>query len=203
MIAAVDFDSVTLDRSYQLPAIIVEMDSASVFDIDSPIRVRHRPHFRAPVANQQSRAVTLTDTLVHEFDPNDALARELGKKAKRVQIDLQAYHARIEALQADAIQDGYHLNAASARDFWCFVRSGPFIRKGNLVLLDNGNLRAVWKGEHGTHIGLQFLGDQTVQYVIFKRRAAASVVSRVAGRDSIEGVVRQIAAFDLRSLIYA
>ncbi len=203
MIAAVDFDSVTLDRGYQPPAIMAEMDSTSVFDIDLPHRERRRPLFRKPVANQQSQAVTLTDFLVQAFDPGAALAHELGEKAKRAQKDIQAYQSRIEALRSDALQDGYDLNAASERDFWRFIRSEPFIRKGNLVLLDNGNLRAIWKGEHGTHVGLQFLGDQTVQYVIFKRRAAAGDISRVAGRDSIEGVIRQIAAFDLRSLIHA
>ena len=71
------------------------------------------------------------------------------------------------------------------------------------MLIDNGNLRAVWKGENGTHIGLQFLGSHAVQYVIFKWRAAAETISRVAGRDSFDGVKRQIKAFDLRSLIFA
>lgn len=203
MIAAVDIDSVTFDRGYQPPAIMVEMDSASVFDVDRPLRVRHRPPFRTSVADQQSQSVALTDFLVQVFDPGAALVRELGEKVKQAQKDVQAYQSRIEALRSDAMLDGYDLNAASEHDFWRFIRSEPFVQKGNLVLLDNGNLRAIWKGEHGAHIGLQFLGDQTVQYVIFKRRAAAGAISRVAGRDSIEGVIRQIAAFDLRSLIYA
>ena len=77
------------------------------------------------------------------------------------------------------------------------------MRKGNVVLMDNGNLRVVWKDDSGTHIGLQFLGGQVVQYVVFKRRAAASLVSRVAGRDSIDGMRRQIEAFDLQALVYA
>ena len=114
-----------------------------------------------------------------------------------------AFNQFEKALRADAAQDVYGLNLASERDFGHFIRSEPFIRKGNLVLMDNGNLRAVWKGEDGTHIGLQFLGGRMVQYVIFKRRSATEAVSRVAGRDSFEGVKRQIQAFDLQSLIYA
>lgn len=201
MIAALDMDSFTLDPGYRPPAIMAELNSASAFNIDMP--VHRRSSFRPPVPGQQSKAVTLTDLLVRELDPIDALAQELAEKAKRTQADLQAYQIRIEALRADAGQDSYGLSRASERDFWRFVRSEPFIRKGSLVLMDNGNLRAVWKGEHGTHIGMQFLGGWTVQYVIFKRRAAAGAISRVAGRDSFEGVKRQIAAFDLRPLIYA
>ncbi len=86
--------------------------------------------------------------------------------------------------------------------FWRFVKGEPEIRRGSLILGDNGNLRAVWKGGNGTHLGLQFLGEGIVQYVIFKKRKAASVVSRVAGRDTFDGLRRQIDAFDLRSLLY-
>lgn len=205
MIAALDMDSVTLNPGYQPPAIMAELNSASAFDIDLHGMVYRRPVFRAPFANQRNDSVTMTDRLVKVFvfDPGHALVHELGEKAKRAQADLQAYKARITALRADAAQDGCNLNAASERDFWHFILFEAFIRKGNLVLMDNGNLRAVWKGENGTHIGLQFLGGRTAQYVIFKQRAAAGTISRVAGRDSFEGVKRQIVAFDLRPLIYA
>jgi hypothetical protein len=200
---ALDLDSMTLGTGYQLPAIMREMDSASAFNIDLTEVARSRPAFPVPAADQKSEAITLTDFLVQVTDLEHALAHELGEQAKRTQADLQAYEVRIEALRTDAGQDGFNLNAASERDFWRFIRAEPFIRKGNLVLMDNGNLRAVWKSEGGTHVGLQFLGGGTVQYVIFKRRAGAASISRVAGRDSFEGMKRQLTAFDLRSLIYA
>lgn len=116
-------------------------------------------------------------------------------------IDGASLASRIDVLRSYAEQDSFSLNPSSERDFWRFLRAEPFAREGNLVLTDNGNLRAVWKGEHGSHIGLQFLGGGTVQYVIFKQRTATSEISRVAGRDSIDGVRRQIAAFDLQSLV--
>jgi len=67
--------------------------------------------------------------------------------------------------------------------------------------MDNGNLRAVWKDEQGAHLGLQFLGGGMVQYVIFKRRRQEQPVSRVSGCDSLEGLERQIDAFELHSLL--
>ena len=114
---------------------------------------------------------------------------------------LDAYMSRMKILQDEAVHDGYVLNLASEIDFRHFVRSAPDIRRGNLVLMDNGNLRAIWKDEHGARLGLQFLGGRMVQYVIFKRRKKDQPISRVTGRDSLEGFQRQIHAFDLHSLL--
>ena len=76
------------------------------------------------------------------------------------------------------------------------------MRRGNLVLMDNGNLRAVWRDGQGTHLGLQFLGSGMAQYVIFKQRKATGPISRVTGRDTFGGLKRQIDAFELHSLLY-
>lgn len=114
---------------------------------------------------------------------------------------LNAYSSRIAYLRDEATHDGYELNESSEDDFKKFVRSRPYLRKGDLVLMDNGNLRAIWKDEQGGRLGLQFLGDDMVQYVIFWRRQADRAISRVAGRDSLEGIVQQIDAFQLHSLL--
>ena len=68
--------------------------------------------------------------------------------------------------------------------------------------MDNGNLRAIWKDNDGARLALQFLGGRMVQYVIFKQREKEQHVSRVAGRDSIDGFERQIHAFELHSLLF-
>ncbi|MCY4255832.1 MAG: hypothetical protein OXE51_06930 [Gammaproteobacteria bacterium] len=126
------------------------------------------------------------------FDSNGLLERN----------KLQAYRARIDALRLTAAQDGYHLNTASESDFWRFVVSGPRWRKSNLVLMDNGNLRAVWKNGQGTRLGLQFLGEGMLQHVIFSQREAGKPISRVAGRDTFEGIWQLVEAFDLSALLY-
>ena len=113
-----------------------------------------------------------------------------------------AYMSRIMYLQNEAASDGYQVSPPSEIDFWQFVRSAPKIRKGNLVLMDNGNLRATWRDEGGSRLSLQFLGDRTVQYVIFCQRKQEQPMSRVTGRDSFEGLARQIDAFDLYTLLY-
>lgn len=68
--------------------------------------------------------------------------------------------------------------------------------------MDNGNLRVIWRDGREAHLGLQFLGGRMVQYVIFRKRENEPSISRVAGRDSLEGLERQVDAFELRSLFY-
>ena len=125
-----------------------------------------------------------------------------NEEAGHPRIKYDAYISRMRFLQDEAVHDGYVLNLASEIDFRQFVWSAPDIRKGNLVLMDNGNLRAIWKDEQDARLGLQFLGGRMVQYVIFKRRNQGQPISRVTGRDSLEGLERQINAFELYTLLY-
>jgi hypothetical protein len=119
------------------------------------------------------------------------------------QQNRQVYRLRIDALHSDAALDGLEVNEFSVRDFWSFLKSLSLSQRAGLALMDNGNIRAVWKGEDASHLGLHFLGEQQVQYVIFKRRPGSRRISRTAGRGSFEGVRRQIGAFDLVSLVSA
>lgn len=127
---------------------------------------------------------------------------EATENKRAFQQVLQAYKGRIEYLRSEAELDGTIVNEVSERDFWSFFRSMPFLRKAGVILMDNGNLRAVWRDEHKSRLGLQFLGDQSVEYVIFKRRQGAKDVSRAAGFDTLNGFKKQIHAFDLKTLVY-
>ena len=133
----------------------------------------------------------------------DELDVDPDEGTHRARTTYDTYMPRLKFLQDEAVDYGYELNSASEIDFRNFVRSAPDMRKGNLVLMDNGNLRATWKDEHGTRLGLQFLGGGMVQFVLFKRRKQRDLISRVSGRDSLEGLERQIVAFELNSLLHA
>ena len=115
----------------------------------------------------------------------------------------QAYQSRIEELRRFAALDGFSVNKASERDFWSFLTSMPFLRRAGVILMENGNLRAVWRSDDKSRLALQFLGNRSVEYVIFKRRRGAKEVSRAAGFDTLDGLKRQIYAFDLTTLVYA
>ena len=136
------------------------------------------------------------------LDPAEAYDHEIKSKAQHIRDTDSAYASRIEVLKEQAELDGYSLTRASRDSFFEFLKKNPLLRRGRLVLMENGNLRAVWKGENEAHIGLQFINNRSVQYVIFTRREPQSPVSRVSGRDTLDGIKRQIEAFDLNSVLY-
>ena len=109
----------------------------------------------------------------------------------------QAYTQRIEELHNEAALDGIEVSRTSERDFWSFVRLGDPDRRAGVMLLDNGNLRAIWKSEDGSSVGIQFLGEWMAENVIFSRRPATAEISRVAGIDTLQAIERKIPAFDL------
>ena len=140
--------------------------------------------------------------LIRLLDPAEAHDREIRSKVQHIRDTDSAYASRIEVLKGQAELDGYSLNLASEEAFSEFHQKNPLIRRGRLVLMENGNLRAVWKGENGAHIGLQFINNLSVQYVIFTRREPQLPVSRVSGRDTMDGIIKQIEAFDLNGVLY-
>ena len=147
-----------------------------------------------PAANVEHRGESSSTTACEE--------REKGAYHQLTRNKINSYKERIETLREYGFEDNIMLNELSEMDFWWFVLvSDSRIRVDNLVLMENGNLRAVWRDTDGTHLGLQFLGQGLVQYVIFKKRHKLQPTARVTGRDSLEGFTNQIVAFDLRALI--
>ncbi len=151
-----------------------------------------------------STALGQAGYIIQEFPPGS-----IGVAPERIAPDAagayERYHERLVELREAAEEEGIEWSEASAEDFRAFVTGNPGWRKGSVVLMENGNLRTVWDDDNDDdrHVALQFLGDGHVQYVIFKRRPGAVKVSRVAGADTFDGIKRQVAAFDLSSLVYA
>ncbi len=203
--------------AYQPLILLIDLDPTSTVDPDRDSSSQNlRPQsprddaetygdiafrnvFDSP-SDESSKALT-DDYLISPTDLWNHFNAELANKTKKAWEVHRGYRIRIEALRSDAMLDDFNANGASERDFWSFFKSVPFAGKAELVLLDNGNLRAIWSGEDGSHLGLQFLGDRMLQYVIFRRRKRSSRVSRVAGRDTFEGVKKQVRTFELDALL--
>ena len=117
----------------------------------------------------------------------------------------RAYRNRIDELAGYGLEEGISVSVLSEEDFWAFMESSGFTNRAGLALMDNGNLRAVWKGADkgadSDHLGVQFLGKQMAEYVIFKRRPDSANVSRVAGIDTLSGIREQVKSFGLTSLV--
>lgn len=194
--------SSSFSDAFAIPNDLGPFESSSAFS-QAPRKSSGEKRIYKGFRLASSQSITLTDNLVRFSAPDQMLAAEYQQKAAQSKADRQHYVKRISALMQDALHDGYTVRPTSELGFWQFVRKEPMLRRGSLVLLDNGNLRLVWKDAHGSHVGLQFLGLQTLQFVIFKRRSGSAAVSRVVGRDNFDGLRKQIQAFDLRGLVYA
>lgn len=191
-------DDAASKYAYTPPALVEHEASASTSGPNDRISPRLALGARPRSASEAAYA---TREFVDMVDPIDELTREIFKKADATRQATSAYRERIVELINDAALDGISLNKASEGDFWTFLMAQNFFWKSKLFLLDNGNLRAVWKSELGDQIGLQFLGNGAIQYVIFKHRPRAANISRGAGRDTLDGIRDQIVALDLTNLI--
>ena len=118
---------------------------------------------------------------------------------------LEAYRRRIAELREYGLEEEVEISPDSERDFWAFMPTLPGAPQAALALTDDGTLRAVWgdADDPESHLGMEFLGGGWTRYVIFRRRAGAAKISRVAGTDTFQGVLRQLSAFDLRHLVPA
>ena len=159
---------------------------------------RHQPLCSLP---SMYRVESLVEREGNQFNLWYRYFLSLKSKAKKGLENRRAYESRIRVLREFAEPDGKIVNEMSIRDFWEFIQSNQFARRAGLALMDNGNIRAIWKGDDRTHLGLNFLGNKSVRFVIFKRRFSNPAVSRVAGVDSFDGIKKQIIAYDLTSLV--
>lgn len=114
---------------------------------------------------------------------------------------LNAYRERIATLREYGQADGVTLRPESEAAFFDFIKANAYARRASLVLLDNGNLRAVWKDDDGNHVGVQFHGEQVASCVIFKRQAHGAETDRVVGKVTLDRVRKQIRAFGLDGLV--
>ena len=111
-----------------------------------------------------------------------------------------AYQRRIAQLRSFAEEDGIELSAPSEGDFFDFACTEPQTRAASLVLLDNGNLRAVWRSGQ-QEVGVQFYGDGSVQYLI-SRDGDDGKVTHTARRGTFEEFSAAIEGAGLGGLLY-
>lgn len=105
---------------------------------------------------------------------------------------------RIAELRGIADDEAMPFSEESAREADAFARELNATRRPGAFLLANGNVRLLWDNGQ-EQIGLQFMGDGTVQYVMFARRGLRTATAM--GGDEIGAVSRHITAIGLRHLL--
>lgn len=135
--------------------------------------------------------------------PVEKLTQQHQSIIQKYRKAFDASNARLDSLKSEALSCGQVINPLSEKDMIEFLKSRIFVRRPFITLLDNGNLRAIWKSADGEQIGLQFRGNKTVQYVLFSRREDVDIMARSAGRDTVGTIWRQIEMHKLERLMTA
>lgn len=111
-----------------------------------------------------------------------------------------SYQRRIVQLRSFAEEDGIELSAPSEDDFFDFACTEPQTKAASLVLLDNGNLRAVWRSGQ-EEVGVQFYGGGSLQYLI-SREGDDGKITHTARRGTFEEFSAAIEGAGLGGLLY-
>jgi hypothetical protein len=190
---------VTID-THTPPAIYQSYDISSEDGLQDALR-RANIEAAARVRQSADEIRSLSDLTTRYTDPSADLAKKQDSVARQHLKAFNAAKARISDLKVDARAEGHQVSAASESDLWAFLNTKVFIHRPYITLLDNGNLRALWKNSEGEQIGLQFRGSKEVQYVLFARRQNGDFIARASGRDTLANIGRQIDAHELRRLM--
>ena len=182
------------------PNLFPSMKEATAPDSAGQASMRHPGAYMVPsrrfVNLDAGRAVVGRVEDYHEVPSVNSLKESSGTWSTP-RPDLIDYVSRIQELRSFGEEEDITVSRDSESDFWRFVFQFPSEQPGNLMLMQDGHLRWIWKGDDLAHVGIRFIGSGRGRYVIFKRRAGEFHMSRVSGEDNLEGVVQQVRSFDM------
>ena len=153
---------------------------------------------------EHDEILSLSDiSYVRYIDPSINLAKKQHDIAQKHVKAFQASTARLNELKKDARTEGHTVSSGSEKDLMTFLSEHVFTCRPFITLLDNGNLRALWKTPEGEQIGLQFRGGNEVQYVLFADRTDRGFMARSSGRDALSDIDGHINVHNLERLLAA
>jgi hypothetical protein len=125
-----------------------------------------------------------------------AKARERQNVSQRVR---NAISERLTEVGCDAEASGAPVSLSSIRDFVAFIGRAQPARRPSVFLLENGNVRALWLNDKKEQVGLQFLGEEEVQFVIFALRP--SLMARERGIESLAAMLSRVRSSGVAHLL--
>lgn len=116
---------------------------------------------------------------------------------------LLAVEKRLVKLKEIATEENYEISPASEKALKDFLAATSFTKCPYITLLDNGNFRAFWTCKSfNEQVGLQFFGNNIVQFVIFARQQEVDrKITRTVGRDLIININGRIVDNKLQYLL--
>jgi hypothetical protein len=150
--------------------------------VAEPALTRARP--RRQVNDAASIAVQAMDS------PSDRYSAQLAERHRRQSQVWTAVAERLQELRYDAASSGAPVSESSVQDFRYLLQKAQPARRPSIFLLDNGNIRALWLNEKKEQVGLQFLGEGEVQFVIFVQRP--TLMAREHGTETLSAMFGRI-----------
>lgn len=161
-------------------------------------------NWRAPVRCRVSGNATLTADLA-SFVPqillacgagySDTLAGQFYNSAPLLRVQ-----ARLAQLEQLAEEEGVTVNADSRSDLLAFLNDLSSGKVPAIFLLESGSLRCVWRTEDREQVGIEFLGNRAIRYVLLANRGERAQ-SRSVGLDDVDHILQQVTAMGLAHLI--
>lgn len=110
------------------------------------------------------------------------------------------FRQRMNVLRAAAFEEGLRVNSASGADLKQFVLATD-LREPSIVLMDNGNFRAVWRGEHRALVGVQFVGNGGVRLLAFGPSQVEGHRTEIVARLAVGRVLDLVAHHGFQDLL--
>jgi hypothetical protein len=164
--------------------MILDAPSAAAFS--PPPAIIEQAHRQAGASAPRARSRLEAETRSSSNDTPTVVLSEAASPSAEIA-------ARVRLLRIESYSEGFPFSEASLTDFLAFQRENSPRKRPAIFVNDHGNIRAVWRtGEE--QIGLQFLGNREVQFVVFSTRPRSkSSINRFAGnigQDDVMGFAR-------------
>lgn len=132
--------------------------------------------------------VACVDSWVDNLISQIRLSRQICH-AERIAIRLKDLRCRV--LEEDG--ENEDISAESVRTFFSFLKMHPNVRYPDITLTPDGNVYSRWKGNNGALLGIEFLPDSKIAYVVFAPTPShAGELSRHSGIDFADTVFGRI-----------
>ena len=111
------------------------------------------------------------------------------------------YRQRIAELRDLTMGEDFSLSQKSERYFWDFFQTLRPVREAELAIISDGTLSAIWDGNNGDYVGVEFLNDGKLLYTIFKGEMDSADRICEADYGHIKDVESRIRHYNLDTLL--
>ncbi len=111
------------------------------------------------------------------------------------------YTQRLAYLRQEGQIENISINSDSQSAFWQLLDVIPDAKQAEIILLDNGNLRAYWRNEAREYVGLEIVNDASLRCLMHKRSQSGEFDTKIVRSSTIDEMIEAIDAFGMLFLL--